>query len=186
MCNICESLIFDIIVDPLPAKHILNDYIRVSGLKNCAREVAHCFSRALNVTPDSLTKYHTSLNSHCAPYLEDERIWNAFHTEFPTEASELEHAITLCMESSVTVRTSVPEQLIKHFFMHKLRTILRIIPSTHHDHTVKLPPVKAACSRSLEAWELNRVRDRAGLPRILSSDPHYTPIVLTLPSWITM
>jgi len=160
-------MIYDILIDPLQVEHLLRNYINTNSLKLCASELADCFYRAVKDFPNgpeffietSEQKSNVLSSFDC-----DEIIWNRFHYRFPDFAHELQHAIDLCIDSSVAKKTIIKEELIKHFIMDKLRKILVLIPTVHREHTMKIRIGESASLGPADITKIIRIRRSAGLP----------------------
>lgn len=172
MCSICKSLIYDILIDPLAHKHMLQGYINYKALHACALEVADCFYRAVHEFPIfPVSFFQPSYIQYPELYMDkalakcnaEEWLWNTFHEDYPLWAYELEHAIDTCVTTGVARNTCAKEQLVKQFFMEKLREILIMIPTIHKQHTLKIREQHRKSLGPVPLWHLIEVRQKAGL-----------------------
>ncbi len=158
MCEKCYSYIYDFIVSPLSTNHLLHGRIDYKSLDRCSHEVADCISRALKDYVNNKTlidcfklfreTYETNIEvieifdkievtKECKEQRYDEFIWIKFKEVNNEEFKEINHAIQLCMDSMVVKKIQCKEQLLEHFFMHKLRILLNVLPDIHKEHTEK-------------------------------------------------
>lgn len=172
MCNICKSLIYDILINPLAHKHMLEGHINYKALHACAIELADCFYRAVHkfpifpvsfFQPSHIQYPELYMDAALAKCNAEEWFWNTFHEDYPERAYELEHAIDTCVTTGVARNTYAKEQLVKQFFMEKLREILMILPTIHKEHTLKIPEQTRKSLEPLPIWHLIEIRQRAGL-----------------------
>lgn len=198
MCQICKSLIYDIIIDPLSHTHALHAHINFKALAKCAVEVVDCFYRAVQgfpifpeyffqpVVPSRYTASTPTVglglriripDKALAKFEFEEWLWNKFHTDCPDWAYELQYAIETCVSTGVAIKTRAKEQLIKQFFMEKLSKFLINIPTIHKDHTVKIPIPNRTSPGPVPLWDIIHLRQKAGLPvaHILPKNVYHYP-----------
>lgn len=181
MCEKCYSYIYDCILAPLPINHVLRGYIDNKSLKTCLHEVAECISRVLKECVNN-RKLIDCLNlfgetyevnqevlSTIVPkeYKEqkyDERMWNKFKEVNQDNFKDLNHAIDICMDNMVVKKNQSKEQILEHFFMHKLRHLLFVLPDIHKEHTEKRGVYNGKSLGSVPQDKINYIRRMAGLP----------------------
>jgi len=177
MCQACENLIYDILINPLPLDHELRDHINFTSLKRCAVEVAHCFYRVVKDFPIWPEFFLKEIRKTPVPHLRiripdeilskyeyEELLWDRFHEECPLWAYELEHAQETCMDFSIGRNTADKKQLIKQFLMDRLHVILKNVPSIHLEHTEKINKEVQPSPGPVDIWKIIRIRHNVGLP----------------------
>ena len=185
MCGKCYSYIYDFILSPLSKNHLLYGYIDYKSLNRCSHEVVYCISRALkdyvkdlvlidcyklfretyeaNVEMMKLLD-NTEVPKECKEYRYDEFIWTKFKEINQNEFNELNHAIQICMDSMVVKKIKCKEHLLEHFFMHKMRELLHVLPDIHKEHTEKKEYVNLKSLGSVPQHRIDYIRRMAGLP----------------------
>jgi len=184
MCEKCYSYIYDFIVSPLSTNHLLHGRIDYKSLDRCSHEVADCISRALKDYVNNKTlidcfklfreTYETNIEvieifdkievtKECKEQRYDEFIWIKFKEVNNEEFKEINHAIQLCMDSMVVKKIQCKEQLLEHFFMHKLRILLNVLPDIHKEHTEKKEYLNLKSLGSVPEYRINQIRRKAGL-----------------------
>ena len=184
MCEKCYSYIYDFIMTPLSMHHLLHGYINEKALKRCSHEVSDCISRALRDYVNNRTlidcyklfretyeRNQTLLDmiepseipKECREYNYDEFIWIKFKETNSDEFKELNHAIQICMDSMIVKKIQCKEQLIEHFFMHKLRYLLNVLPDIHKEHTEKKVFQNVKSPGPVPQYTINEIRRNAGL-----------------------
>ena len=184
MCEKCYSYIYDLIISPLPTKHIMHGHINDKALKRCSHDIAECVSRALKNYVDDQgmiqcfnllrENYESSitvldmLESNTIPaeskeHHYDEWLWIQFKEILSSEFSDINHAIQLCMDNMIVKKIHCKEQFIEHFFMHKLRHLLTFLPGIHKEHTEKRGFPNGKSLGSVPQDKLDQIRIRAGL-----------------------
>lgn len=184
MCEQCYSFIYDYILTPLSIKHILSGYIDLKAFKRCSHEVADCISRALRGYVNNRTlidcyklfreTYKANEDVLCAiqtievpkeskEQKYDEWIWNKFKETNQEDFKELIHAIQICMDGMVVKKIKFKEQLLEHFFMHKLRYLLEVLPDIHKEHTEKLKLENVKSLGPVPQHRIDYIRRMAGL-----------------------
>jgi hypothetical protein len=169
---------------PLPINHLLRGYINEKALQRCSHEVTECISRALSkYTRDAhlihcikifKEAYETNIKiqdmiqkievpNDCKEHAYDEFIWNKFRGMSEENFKELNHAIQICMDNMVVRKIYHKEQLLEHFFMHKLRILLIVLPDIHKEHTEKKEYVNVKSLGSVPQYRINQIRKNAGL-----------------------
>ena len=139
----------------------------MKSLTGCALEVAECFYRAVKDFPSGPEFFIETSEQKCyvlSSFDCDEIVWNRFHCMFPEFAYELQHALDLCIDHSISRKTIIKEELIKHFLMDRLRQILVLIPSVHREHTQKTCIDRSASPGPVDIWKIISIRRSAGLP----------------------
>jgi hypothetical protein len=185
MCGKCYSYIYDFILSPLSKNHLLYGYIDYKSLNRCSHEVVYCISRALKDYVNNKTlidcfklfreTYEANIEvieifdnievpKECKEYRYDEFIWTKFKETNQNEFNELNHAIQICMDSMVVKKIKCKEQLLEHFFMHKLRALLHVLPDIHKEHTEKKEYVNLKSLGSVPQHRIDYIRRMAGLP----------------------
>jgi hypothetical protein len=185
MCEKCYSYIYDYILSPLSMTHILNEYIDRKAFKRCSHEVADCISRALRDYVNNRTlidcyklfRETYDANAQVMEIIEpldipketkeqryDEWIWNKFKETNQEDFKELNHAIQICMDSMVVKKIKCKEQLLEHFFMHKLRYLLNVLPDIHKEHTEKIKFDNVKSLGRVPQDRIDHIRRMAGLP----------------------
>jgi hypothetical protein len=184
MCGKCYSYIYDFILTPLPINHILNGYIDNKAFKRCSHEVTECISRALrdyvnnrtlidcyklfretyDANAQVMDLIEREVPKECKEQKYDEWIWNKFKETNQEDFKELDHAIQICMDSMVVKKIKFKEQLLEHFFMHKLRFLLHVLPDIHKEHTEKKEFVNVKSLGSVPQHRIDYIRRMAGLP----------------------
>jgi len=185
MCEKCYSYIYDFIITPLSINHILHGYIDYKSLNRCSHEVVYCISRALKDYVNNKTLIdcfklfretyeanvemmklldNTEVPKECKEYRYDEFIWTKFKETNQNEFNELNHAIQICMDSMVVKKIKCKEQLLEHFFMHKMRELLHVLPDIHKEHTEKKGYVNLKSIGSVPQDRIDYIRRMAGLP----------------------
>lgn len=185
MCEKCYSYIYDFIMTPLSMHHLLHGYINEKALKRCSHEVADCMLRALsNYTRDAhlihcmkifREVYETNIKIQdmiqwieipevSKEHVYDEFIWNKFKGMSEEGFKEINHAIQICMDNMVVKKIHCKEQLLEHFFMHKLRFLLLVLPDIHKEHTEKKGFDNGKSLGSVPQYRINEIRKNAGLP----------------------
>jgi len=165
--------------------HLLYGYIDYKSLNRCSHEVVYCISRALKgyvkdlVLIDCYKLFRetyektqevldvlepTEIPKECKEQIYDEWIWNKFKETNKEEFNELTHAIQICMDSMVIKKIKCKEQLLEHFFMHKLRALLHVLPDIHKEHTEKKEYVNVKSLGSVPQHRIDYIRRMAGLP----------------------
>jgi len=184
MCGQCYSYIYDFILSPLSTSHLLYGYINYKSLNKCSYEVADCISRALQeyVNNQGLIDcfklfeetYKANVEimelydkivipKECKEYKYDEYIWIKFKEVNQDKLSDLNHAIQICMDNMVVKKIRSKEQLLEHFFMHKFRHLLHVLPDIHREHTEKKGFENTKSLGSVPQHRLNYIRRMAGL-----------------------
>jgi hypothetical protein len=185
MCEKCYSYIYDFILSPLSITHILNGYIDRKAFKRCSHEVADCISRALRDYVNNRTLidcYKLFRETYVAnaeimdiirpgeipkEYREqmyDEWLWNKFNETNQEDFKELNHAIQICMDNMVVKKIKFKEKLLEHFFMHKLRHLLAVLPDIHKEHTEKIKFENVRSLGTVPQDRIDHIRRIAGLP----------------------
>lgn len=185
MCEKCYSYIYDFIITPLSINHLLRGHIDEKALKRCSHEVSDCISRALSkYTIDThlihcmkifRDAYKTNIKvldmiqrieipENCKEHKYDEFMWNKFKETNQEDFKELNHAIQICMDSMVVKKIQCKEQLLEHFFMHKLRILLLVLPDIHKEHIEKKGFQNVKSPGSVPQYIINQIRRNAGLP----------------------
>jgi len=170
---------------PLPINHLLRGYINEKALQRCSHEVTECVSRAVSkyIRDAHLTHcmkifkeaYETNIKiqdmiqkievpNDCKEHAYDEFIWNKFRGMSEEDFKELNHAIQICMDNMVVRKIYCKEQLLEHFFMHKLRHLLEVLPDIHKEHTEKKGYVNVKSLGSVPQDRIDYIRRMAGLP----------------------
>jgi hypothetical protein len=165
--------------------HILNGYIDRKSFKRCSHEVADCISRALRAYVNNRTlidcyklfRETYDVNVQMMDLIEpldipkeskeqryDEWIWNKFKETNQEDFNELNHAIQICMDNMVVKKIKCKEQLLEHFFMHKLRFLLHVLPDIHKEHTEKKGFDNGRSLGSVPQHRIDYIRRMAGLP----------------------
>lgn len=175
----CKTLIYDILMNPLPINDPLRDELNYKRLKTIASELSECFYRAVKnfpIYPEFFSINYTSVENDSsvlrirAPdsiynIIEyNEHIWNKFHDECPIDAMELRHAIDISIDAGLTKHYITKKSLTKQFLMDKFKLILSTIPSVHKEH---IDPVKPECPKSpgsVSIWKIINIRNNAKLP----------------------
>jgi hypothetical protein len=67
------------------------------------------------------------------------------------------------MDSMVIKKIKCKEQLLEHFFMHKLRALLHVLPDIHKEHTEKKEYLNVKSLGSVPQYRINQIRRKAGL-----------------------
>jgi hypothetical protein len=184
MCEKCYSYIYDLIMTPLSTNHLLRGHIDEKALKRCSHEVSDCISRALSkYTRDAhlihcmkifKEAYETNLKvmdmiqrmevlDVSKEHKYDEFMWNKFKETSQDDFKELNHAIQICMDNMVVKKIQCKEQLLEHFFMHKLRILLIVLPDIHKEHTEKKEYMNVKSLGSVPQYRINEIRRKAGL-----------------------
>jgi len=184
MCIQCYSYIYDFILTPLSVNHLLRGYIDLNAFRRCSNEVTHCISRALRdyVKDDILIGCFklfretysenqkilemiesSEIPKECREHNYDEFIWIKFKETHAEEFKELNHAIEICMDNMVVKKVKCKEQLLEHFFMHKLNHLLHFLPDIHKEHTEKKGFDNGRSLGSVPQDKINHVRRMAGL-----------------------
>ena len=184
MCGKCYSYIYDFIMTPLSMNHLLRGHINEKALKRCSHEVTACISRALsNYIRDAhlihcmkifKETYETNIKiqdmiqkievpNDIKDHAYDEFMWNKFKGTSEENFKELNHAIQICMDNMVVKKIQCKEQLLEHFFMHKLRILLLVLPDIHKEHTEKKEYVNIKSLGSVPQYRINEIRRKAGL-----------------------
>jgi hypothetical protein len=184
MCEKCYSYIYDFILTPLSINHILYGYIDNKALNRCSHEVADCILRALKnyiqnntligcfrlfrETYEENQKILDSIEMIDIPiYFKEQRydewLWTKFKEVNQEESRELNHAIQVCMDAMVVKRIKCKEQLLEHFFMHKMRHLIYVLPEIHKEHTEKKGFENIKSLGSVPQDKLNYIRRMAGL-----------------------
>ena len=169
---------------PLPINHLLRGQIDEKALKRCSHEVSDCISRALSkYTRDAhlihcmkifKEAYETNLKvmdmiqrmevlDVSKEHKYDEFMWNKFKETSQDDFKELNHAIQICMDNMVVKKIQCKEQLLEHFFMHKLRILLIVLPDIHKEHTEKKEYMNVKSLGSVPQYRINEIRRKAGL-----------------------
>jgi len=169
---------------PLPINHLLRGYIDEKALQRCSHEVTECVSRALkNYVEDRIvvdcfnlfretyeenqkvldTVEVLEISSGCKEHNYDAFIWIKFKETHPDEFNDLNHAIQICMDSMVVKKIRSKEQLLEHFFMHKFRHLLHVLPDIHKEHTEKKEYVNVKSLGSVPQHRIDYLRRKAGL-----------------------
>jgi len=185
MCGKCYSYIYDFILSPLSTNHLLRAHIHYKSLKKCSHEVADCISRAVAKYVDNKTlvdcfklfreTYEANdkvmelldcidIPKGCKEHRYDEYIWNKFKEVNQEEFKEINHAIQICMDNMVVKKIQSKEQLLEHFFMHKLRSLLYVLPDIHKEHTEKKGGENVKSLGSVPQHRIDYIRRMAGLP----------------------
>jgi len=196
MCEMCYGYIYDCLLSPLSRKHILSGYIHTPSLMRCVDELTKCFERVvnefdndefffINLEDDDLDiALDNTHDINVKEYLIDEFIWNKFNQLYSKASTDLEYAIQICLENSITRNVFLREQFITQFCMFKLRLLLVIIPELHKDHTEKRNPEKVNSSGPVPLEKITKIRSNLGLPisnwqretlikKIMEEDPLY-------------
>ena len=182
MCQICKNLIYDIIISPISHDHPLYIHINYKALNACIVDVVDCFYRAVRDFPIFPEFFFKPVNpiqppTHGSPMSlrisipnpetiksdSEEWLWTKFHIECAAWAHELEYAIDTCVEKGVARNTQAKEQLIKQFFMEKLKIILVNLPTIHNEHTMKILKVEKVSPGPVSLWDLIHIRQKVGL-----------------------
>lgn len=185
MCEQCYSYIYDYILTPLSVNHLLRGYIDLKAFRRCSNEVSDCISRALRDYVNNTTlidcfklfretyeenqkildMIETShIPKECREHNYDEFIWNKFKETSKDEFKELTYAIQICMDNMVVKKIKCKEQLLEHFFMHKLRFLLHVLPDIHKEHTEKKGFDNGRSLGSVPQHRIDYIRRMAGLP----------------------
>jgi len=191
MCEKCYSYIYDLIMTPLSMNHLLRGYINETALKRCSHQVTDCVSRALsNYIRDAhlihcmkifKETYETNIKvldmiqrvevpDDCKEHKYDEFMWNKFKGTNEENFNELNHAIQICMDNMVVKQIQCKEQLLEHFFMHKLRILLIVLPDIHKEHTEKKKFDNGKSLGSVPQHRIDYIRRMAGLS-VISDSP---------------
>jgi len=175
MCKICNCLIYDMLISPLSVDHLLRHSIYMPSLLRCAHDITDHLYRAMKdfpLTTDffirTLGKFDPSKSTFDIPdeYDNDEFIWLRFYERYPEEAKELDLAVQCCLDAGVARDSYGQEDIVKHFLMHKFRSILSSLPAIHNDHIKKAPPLHSPSLGSVPTWRINQIRQKAGLPLV--------------------
>jgi hypothetical protein len=67
------------------------------------------------------------------------------------------------MDNMVVRKIRCKEQVLEHFFMHKLRFLLNVLPDIHKEHTEKKEYVNVKSLGSVPQYRINQIRRNAGL-----------------------
>lgn len=184
MCEQCYSYIYDYILAPLSVNHLLRGYIDLKAFRRCSNEVSECISRALREyvkdeiligcfklfreTYEENQKILNMIQSseipkECMEHNYDEFIWIKFKETHAEEFKEITHAIEICMDNMVVKKIKCKEQLLEHFFMHKLRFLLLVLPDIHKEHTEKTVFQNVKSPGPVPQYTINEIRRNAGL-----------------------
>lgn len=184
MCEQCYSYIYDFIMSPLSINHLLRGYINEKAFNRCSHDVAECISRALTKYTKDTTLIHcfqlfretyektqevldvlepTDIPKECKEQRYDEWIWNKFKETSNDGFNELNYAIQICMDNMVIKKIKCKEQLLEHFFMHKLRHLLLVLPDIHKEHTEKKGFDNGRSLGSVPQHRIDHIRRMAGL-----------------------
>jgi len=178
MCQMCKTLIYDILISPLSLSHLLRDYINMKALTSCAPDVTECFYRAtceFPICPEFFTRNEPydprrplRIRIPGEPEFKDnyerfEFVWNRFQDECPLWFAELGHAIDLCCIEGVARKTHMKEELITQFFMEKLYILLANLPQIHNEHTLKVRHTISSSTGPVSLLKIIDIRQKAGL-----------------------
>jgi len=128
----------------------------MKSLKRCSSEISQCFARAIkdfmkdkcmmDLFLNDIIINQASQEYDAIPafkeYKFDEFVWDKFKIFYPSGFSDLEHAIQVALDNTITRKVYVREQFIAHFFMNKLRYFVLMLPGIHYDHISKIAPQK--------------------------------------------
>lgn len=169
---------------PLSTNHLLRGYINAKAFNQCSHDVAECVSRALTKYTKDPSLIHcfqlfretyektqevldivepTNIPKECKEQRYDEWIWNKFKEMNNDEFNELNYAIQICMDNMVIKKIKCKEQLLEHFFMHKLRHLLLVLPDIHKEHTEKKKFENGKSLGSVPQHRIDHIRQMAGL-----------------------
>ena len=184
MCEKCYSYIYDFLLTPLSITHMLRDHIELKAFTRCSHEVTQCISRALKkyvedqILVDCFKLFRETYEENqkvldtleiieipkgCKEHNYDAFIWIKFKETQPDDFRELNHAIQICMDNMVVKKIRSKEQLLEHFFMHKFRHLLHVLPDIHREHTEKKGFENTKSLGSVPQHRLNYIRRMAGL-----------------------
>lgn len=170
---------------PLSTNHLLRGYINEKALKRCSHQVTDCISRSLSKYIRDVELIHCmkmfkesyekniklmdmiqkiDLSDDCKEHRYDEFMWNKFKETSEEDFKELNHAMQICMDNMIVKKIQCKEQLVEHFFMHKLRILLTVLPDIHREHTEKKVYENGKSLGSVPLYRINQIRRNAGLP----------------------
>jgi len=154
--------------------HLLYGKIHMPSLKRCASQVAQCFHRALTVFDDELElfslvdKDNEIIKAEKDPliqeFMEDKIIWDNFGILYPNEFNDLNYAIDVCLDNSISRKTPFNEQVILQFLMDRLRTLASCILSVHTYHTLKVGCEPSHSPGPVPLSKISKIRADLGLP----------------------
>lgn len=171
----CYTYIYDTLVSPLSADHLLIRYIHRPSLLRCSTQLARCFQKALdgfdndpgffiNMDPDDYVRFQSQKDSRIREFMEDRWTWEKFYKHYPVASENLTHCKEICMDSSITRRTFAHEHVIKNFLMDHLRVFLSQIPTIHKNHTEKSFYQHVQSPGPVLIKKLIEIRTKLGLP----------------------
>lgn len=174
MCDKCYGYIYDILLTPLAINHLLNYYINKKALRECSHKVTGCFMKSLYkyINDASMIKCFKlfretyEVNRNTSEHEYDTYIWKKFKETLSDEFNELLYAIQLCIDAMVIRKVKYKEQLLEHFFMHKLRHLLLVLPDIHKEHTEKKKYENLKSLGPIPQHRMDLIRMKAGLPMI--------------------
>lgn len=154
--------------------HLLYGKIHMPSLKRCATEVAQCFHKALTVFDDDVELFtlvdqdnaviQAEKDPNIREFMEDKIIWDNFGLLYPNEFKDLNYAIEVCLDNSISRQTPFKEQVILQFLMDRLRTLASCILSVHTCHTLKLGYENSKSPGPVPLSKISKIRTDLGLP----------------------
>jgi len=118
----------------------------------------------INVEDGNLDKIlRNSKNDQFKNYLIDEFTWNKYN-KYYNGTEDLEHAIQVSLENSITRNVILREQLIRHFFMYKMGCLLMTLPDIHNEHLAKKQIRNVPSPGPVPLEKIINIRSKLGLP----------------------
>lgn len=161
-------------MSPLSVDHLLHGNIHMPSLKRCATQVAHCFHKALTAFDDDVELFtlidqdNETIKAEKDPliqeFMEDKIIWDNFGVLYPNEFNDLNYAIEVCLDNSISRKTPFKEQIILQFLMDRLRTLASCILSVHTCHTLKIGCENSKSPGPVPLSQIYTIRSNLGLP----------------------
>lgn len=186
MCDMCYGYIYDTLVSPLSADHLLIKHIHRPSLLRCSTKLANCFHKALegfdnhpeffvNMDPDDYMKFKSQNDPRMREFMEDNWTWDKFYKNYPMASENLTQCKEICMDSSITRHTFAHEHVIKNFLMDRLRIFLSQIPIIHKNHTEKSSYQNVQSPGPVPIKKIIEIRSKLGLPvSYLEKEPSFS------------
>jgi len=186
MCNLCSCYIYDIVVSPLPLNHYLRKHIQMDIIVHNAPHIVDCLQRVIKILwekdkEDTCKLHFNSFKERVYSYGEynqsvlDNYMWAKLNSSFKEIITEIESCILICLTPNVYHEKN-NTLYMNQFFMNKLRILIHYLKEIHLEHMAKKKIVIPPSVRSVTAYELMQIRQKAGLS--------YTPCKIEEPPGI--